>query len=186
MTKNNFKTNLQTKKIDYFDLYKKAHQNAIELLKEAEILFEKEHYPRAYFLAFTALEEISKSQFAADVYTGFSKEEDFLNFYTNHKDKLKRIGWAHYDANSYPHNIIWVGPDRDDIEEVSANKPLFEKRNNSLYIGVNNEQIKLPEVEVSKSDVSEIIHIVNTAFERIWEVSGEFGGNQIGTKGFMK
>jgi AbiV family abortive infection protein len=173
------------KKLDYFEIYKKAHKNAIELLKEAKILFEKECYSRAYFLAFTALEEISKSQFAADVYTSFSKEEDFLSFYRNHKDKIKRINWAHYDANSYPHNTIWIGPDRDDVEIIEASKPLFKKRNNSLYVGIENTKIILPDEEIKEKDVKEIIHIADVAFERIWEVT-EYWGNNIGTKGFMK
>src|ERR1035441_1349050 len=50
----------------YLTLHRAAHNNAIDLLAEAEILFERERYSRAYSLAFTALEEISKSQLAAD------------------------------------------------------------------------------------------------------------------------
>jgi AbiV family abortive infection protein len=38
-----------------------------------------ERYARAFFLAFTALEEISKSQLAADVVTGFMSEDEFLD-----------------------------------------------------------------------------------------------------------
>lgn len=136
-------------------------------------------------MAFTSLEEISKSQFAADVFTNFSKEEDFVNFYRNHKEKIERIGWAHYDANSYPHNIIWVGPDRDDVEKIEASKPLFEKRNNSLYVGINGDAIVLPKNEIIENDVKEILHIVETAFQRIWEMI-EYWGHNIGTKGFMK
>ena len=178
-------TNEQTK-FNYLNIYNEAHNNAVGLLKESQILFDNGCYARSYFLAFTALEEISKSQFAADVFTGFSKEDDFLNFYTNHKDKIRRIGWAHEDANSYPHNIIWVGPDRDDVERVKDSEPLFQKRNDALYVGMIDNNIKLPNEEVSETDAQEIIHIANVAFQRIWEVSGEFGGNQIGTKGFMK
>ncbi|KKP32064.1 MAG: hypothetical protein A2312_02550 [Candidatus Staskawiczbacteria bacterium RIFOXYB2_FULL_32_9] len=178
--------NLQKNKFDYLKIYQEAHNNAAELLKEAEILFDNECYSRSYFLAFTALEEISKSQFAADVSTGYSKEKVFLRFYTNHKYKIKGMSWAHYDANTSPHNLVWVGPDRDDVERVKANEPLFEKRNNSLYVGIINNYIKLPKKEILGPDAKEIIHIANVAFQRIWEASGEFGGNQIGTKGFMK
>ncbi|KKQ94974.1 MAG: hypothetical protein UT20_C0033G0004 [Candidatus Levybacteria bacterium GW2011_GWA1_39_11] len=178
-------TDMQTKKFSYLGVYNDAHKNAVDLLNESKILFDKECYSRAYFLAYTALEEISKSQFAADVCTGFHTEEDFLAFYTDHGMKNKNIGWAHHDANSYPHNLIWVGPDRDDVETINAEKPLFGKRNNSLYVGISNNCLKLPKNEVSEKDAMGIIHITETALERIWDMT-ENWGHQIGTKGFMK
>lgn len=58
----------------FLELYRIAHNNAVDLLAEAEILFANKKYARAYFLAFTGLEEIAKSQLAADVFTGFIKE----------------------------------------------------------------------------------------------------------------
>lgn len=175
-------------KNDYLEIYRVAHNNAADLLKEAEILFEKNCYQCAYFLAFTSLEEISKSQFAADVFTGLCKEEDFNRFYTNHKEKIERVAWAHLDANSYPHNMKWVGPDIDDVEQINPQKPHFQKRLDALYVGIDfqNQKITKPEEQISESDAREVIRIVGVALERIWEVSGEFGGNQIGTKGFMK
>jgi len=57
----------RNKKLNFYSIHASTHNNAIELLSEAEILFEKKRYARAYFLAFTGLEEISKSQLAADV-----------------------------------------------------------------------------------------------------------------------
>jgi predicted S18 family serine protease len=58
----------------FYKLYIEAHNNAVQLIHDAETLFEKGRYPRAYSLAFTALEEIAKSQLAADVYTGLQSE----------------------------------------------------------------------------------------------------------------
>jgi len=176
----------QTKKLDYFEIYRRAHKNAADLLKESKILFDNKCYPRAYFLAYTALEEISKSQYAADVFTNFSKEEDFHKSYKSYQDKIGRIIWAHNDANSYPHNRIWLGPDIDDVVMIAPSEPLWEKRQNSLYVGFEHNNLNIPQEKITENDAMEIIHIVDTAFERIWEVSGEFGGNQIGTKGFMK
>jgi len=188
------KSKLQSKiqkeltKIDFLEIYRTAHNNAADLLREAELLFEHKHFARAYALAFTAIEEISKSQFAADVFTGLQKEEDFEKFYRNHKEKIGRIAWAHLDANSYTHNLKWVGPDVDDLERINPKEPCFDKRQDALYIGVDfqNRKIIKPEEQVSEADAKEMIRIVEVALERIWEVSGEFGGNQIGTKGFMK
>ena len=175
-------------KDNYLEIYRVAHNNASDLLEEAELLFDHKYFARAYALAFTALEEISKSQFAADVFTDLCKEEDFNKFYKNHKSKIGRMAWAHLDANSYPHNIKWVGPDVDDVEQINPQEPYFQKRQNALYIGIDfqNQKIIKPEEQISERDSKEVIRIVEVALERIWEVAGEFGGNQIGTKGFMK
>ena len=40
-------------KTDFYKVYAKAHNNAVELLSEVRILFEKGKHARAYFLAFT-------------------------------------------------------------------------------------------------------------------------------------
>lgn len=175
-------------KNDYLEIYKTAHNNAADLLREAELLFDHKYFARTYALAFTAIEEISKSQFAADVFTGLCKEDDFNNFYRNHRSKIERVAWAHLDANSYPHNMKWVGPDIDDVEGVNHQEPDFQKRQDSLYVGIDfkNQKIIKPIEQITEADAKEMLRIVEVALYRIWEVSGEFGGNQIGTKGFMK
>lgn len=174
-------------KIDYLKIYNKSHNNAVDLLRESKILFEHECYARSYALAYTALEEISKSQLAADVFTRFSEEEEFLEKYINHKDKIKRINWAHNDANSFPYNEIWTGPDKEDIEKVSPKEPLWDKRQKALYVDIDkrNQDVFVPETNIRKEDAQDIIHIVDVALQRIWEMT-EHWGHQIGTKGFMK
>ena len=173
-------------KNDYLKIYRESHNNAIGLLKEAKLLLEHEHYARAYTLAYTALEEISKSQLAADVFTQFSKEEEFLKTYVNHKDKINRVEWAHIDASSYPHNLIWVGPDKEDMEKMDPEKPLWLKRQKSLYVDIDDaNNITTPSGSITENDAKSIIHVVEVALERIWEVT-EYWGHQIGTKGFMK
>ncbi len=144
------------------------------------------HFPQAYFFAYTALEEISKSQFSADVFTGLRKEEEFEKFYRDHKNKITNVEWAHEDTTYRPK---WIGPDRDDIEEIHPDKPLFNKRQSALYLDVdfNNNTVIKPWDVILEKDAKDIIHIVEVAFERIWEITNEeFGGGQIGTKGFMK
>lgn len=172
-------------KIDYLQIYNKAHVNAFNLVKEAQILFDNKCYARAYALAYTALEEISKSQLAADVFTGFSEEQEFLENYTNHKDKLRRVKWTHIDANSFPYNQIWIGPDQEDIERINPKEPLWLKRQKGLYVDIENGNITTPAQSITEEDAQDLIHIVNIALHRIWEVT-EYWGHQIGTKGFMK
>lgn len=175
------------KKDNFYKIYLAAHNNAIKLLAESRLLFEHNHFSRAYALAFTALEEISKSQFAADVFTGLCKEADFNKFYKNHKSKIRRATWAHLDANSYPYCVKWIGPDVNDTERIYPQEPDFQKRQNALYVGIDfqNRKIITPNEQISEKDAEEMIHIVEVAFDRIWEVT-EWYGNQIGTKGFLK
>jgi AbiV family abortive infection protein len=176
------------KKEIFLKIYNAGNKNATDLLKAAEVLCAKGHFPQAYALAFTALEEISKSQFAADVFTRLQTEEKFKKFYRNHIEKITGVGWAHHDANSYPHKYKWVGPDMDDVEEMNPDKPLFKKRQDALYVDIDfsAETISQPGQLVSEKDARDIIHIGEVALERIGEITGELGGMQIGTKGFMK
>jgi AbiV family abortive infection protein len=167
----------------YWEVYKQAHNNAVDLVEESKLLFKNQHYPRAYFLAYTALEEISKSQHAADVYTGFTNEKDFAISFTNHKRKIKRVGWTYYEAKEHP--TAWVGPDLDDVEQVGITKPLWQKRLNSLYVGINNSMVNIPNIKVTKEDARGIIHIAKIALQQI-VVTTEYHGHQIGTKGFLK
>lgn len=171
----------------FLEIYREAHNNAVELLSGAELLFKYKKYPSSYFLAFTALEEISKSQFAADVFTGICAEEEFRKFYREHKKKIKQVEWAHLDASSHPYNMKWIGPDIDDVEEINSNMPIFQNRLDSLYVDVNFDKqvVSIPIEKIREEDAKSIIHIVEVALQRILEVT-EFHGGQIGTKGFMK
>ncbi len=176
---------LQISKNEYFDVYQAAHKNAVNLLKEAKLLFNGKHYARSYALAYTSLEEISKSQLAADVFTGFSKEKEFLKKYTDHKSKISRIKWAHFDASSFPYNEVWIGPDIDDTRKMDPKEPLWVKRQKGLYVDIENGNIITPNESITEDDAQDLIHIVNVALQRIWEMT-EYYGHQIGTKGFMK
>ena len=170
----------------YLDIYKKAYNNALDLFHEAELLFAQKAYARAYALAYTALEEISKSQFAADVYTGLHTENEFKAFYRDHVRKLEGVQWVHEDANSWPYDLKWVGPDLDDVVRINPNEPVFPKRQGALYVDANfsARAATAPTESVTQNDANEIIRLVEVAIQRIVEV--EFTQGRIGTKGFMK
>jgi AbiV family abortive infection protein len=162
----------------FFALYRSAHNNAIDLLGDAEILFEKERYSRAYALAFTALEEISKSQLAADVSTGLIEEKEFWQYYWKHEKKIGRMAWATEDANRYLDLL-------EDGRELKIEEPIFGNRNAGMYVSMSNGKVTSPSDSISRDDARSIIHTVDVALRRIHEVT-EFWGHQIGTKGFMK
>jgi AbiV family abortive infection protein len=162
---------------EFLTLYRVAHNNAIDLLRDAEILFEKERYPRAYALAFTALEEIAKSQLAADVFTGFIEEKELWDCFRDHRKKIGRMAWATEDAKRYL--------DLLDGEDIEIEKPTFAGRSDGMYVNLNNGKVSGPLDVISRDDARGIIHTVDVALRRIHEVT-EIWGHQIGSKGFMK
>jgi AbiV family abortive infection protein len=82
----------QALKTHFLELYRAAYNNAVDLLQHAEILSESGKYRRAYALAFTALEEISKSQLTADVFSGFISEKEFDKHYPRPQTKSSEDG----------------------------------------------------------------------------------------------
>ena len=162
----------------YLHTYLESLSEAYKLLKEAKILFENQSYQRAYFLGFSALEEISKSQLAADVFTGLIKEDDFKKSFRDHKKKIARVEWIKLDGNSYP----YFDSDSTRIQDFD-----FQKKLKSLYVDVNfgEDKISTPNNSVNEVDAKSIIRAVEIGLYRIYEVTEE-NGEQIGTKGFMK
>ncbi|RMF92724.1 MAG: AbiV family abortive infection protein [Candidatus Schekmanbacteria bacterium] len=176
------------KKEVYLEIYNECNHNARKLIEAAQTLCSKRYFAQAYALAFTALEEISKGQFAADVFTGLKTEDSFRAFYRQHREKINNIGWAYCDASSYPYKYKWIGPDAEDTQEMNPATPSWDKRKLALYVDVDfsANTITTPREAVTEKDAYDIIHVADTALHRIWEITGEFGGMQIGTKGFMK
>ena len=158
-------------------LYNRALANAGELLEESELLFEAGKFARAYALAFTALEEISKSQLAADVCTDFITEQCFHEHFMNHKKKIGRMAWATDDAARYL--------DAPEGNYVEVEEPKVHHRMAALYVDIDNGRVVAPSDLITSAEAKGIIHTVKVAFERIFEMT-ELWGHQIGTKGFMK
>ena len=162
---------------EFLTLYNTSLKNATELLAEAEVLFEREKFARAYALAFTALEEISKSQLAADVFTGFITVKEFDDCFRDHRKKIDRMAWATDDAKHY---LAMPEEDYIEVQEVT-----FASRQSAMFVGFKDGKVVSPSKVIGRDEARSIIHTTQTAIQRIIEVT-EFGGNQIGTKGFMK
>ena len=167
----------KNKKSNFYLIYACAYNNAVELLSETEILFEKKRYARAYFLAFTGLEEISKSQLAADVWTGSIEEDDFWKYYTDHNRKIGRVRWASLDAEDYR--------DLEEEKYIVIKIPSVKKRMKALYVDIKPNGISSPEDIISREEAKSLIHTLRVATERII-IMTEYYGHRIGTKGFMK
>jgi len=162
---------------DFLTIYSSAHRNACQLLSEAEILFEHRGFARAFALAFTALEEISKSQLAADVFAGFIEVSEFQALFRHHKEKIARMDWVYEDEPT----CYW---DFDELGRIRG-KPSFADRNDALYVDVDGKRVRRPEDVIQEEQAKGMISAVRLALERIW-VTTEFWGHQIGTKGLLK
>jgi AbiV family abortive infection protein len=162
----------------YLEMYLETINESYRLVKEAEILFNNKCYQRAYFLGFSALEEISKSQLAADVYTNLITESEFKKIYRNHKEKIARVKWIQIDGNLYP-CFRYDGIRIRDFD--------FQKKLKSMYVDADFSKMKIssPQDSASKEDAESIIKAVSIGLSRIYEIT-EINGEQIGTKGFMK
>jgi len=163
----------------FFNIYAAAHNNAAELLSDAEVLLERERWATAYFLAFTALEEISKSQLAADVWTGFINEKEFWDVYTSHRHKVGRMARASNDARRYL--------DVETEQYIDVQEPQVKRRMSALYVECNQNRIEVesPRELITEDMAKSLVHTVRSAFHSIFVVT-EYWGHQIGTKGFMK
>jgi AbiV family abortive infection protein len=162
---------------EFLALYNTSLKNATDLLTESEILFDREKYARAYALAFTALEEMSKSQLAADVFTGLITNEEFQECFRDHREKIARMAWATDDAKRY-----LAMPEEEDI---AIEEPNFANRMDAMYVGLKGAKVVSPSDVIDRESARSIIHTAQVAMQRIIEMV-EFWGHQIGTKGFMK
>jgi AbiV family abortive infection protein len=162
----------------YLRLYYHSLEESKALLREAMLLFENASIERAFFLGFSALEEISKSQLAADVFTGFISEAEFKKVWRDHQAKINRVKWIQLDSRE-PRFSQFVDIDVKDFEYV--------KRLGAMYVDMDfvSGTVSLPRQRISTEDAQSIISAVKVGLCRIYEVTEEWG-EQIGTKGFMK
>jgi len=160
----------------YLDVYLASLNEANKLLNESKLLFENKSYERSYFLGFSALEEISKSQIAADVYTGFTDEKIFKKVYRDHLEKISRVKWIQLDGDLFPNFVS------EKIKDFN-----YQKKLKSLYVNIDfsSRKISRPSDSVTENDAENIIKAVEVGLYRIYEIT-ELWGEQIGTKGFMK
>jgi AbiV len=67
--------------------YARCHNNAVDLISDAEILLAAGKYARSLALAIMAWEELGKSQIAADYYSGVLTEQEYKAAFKEHRVK---------------------------------------------------------------------------------------------------
>lgn len=152
------------------DTYRWARRNAVRLLEEARILTDAGRHARAFALAATSLEEIGKSQYAADVHTGFVSYEHFDRAIRDHTFK-----------SAYQARGVELAAEVTPVLMDEAMGPtLFARRNESLYAS--------PSGEIEDSDFEQdarvLIGYCEAWLRRIHRQ--ESMAERIGTKAFLK
>jgi AbiV family abortive infection protein len=139
----------------FLEIYRATPANADLLISNAEILFERKRFATAYFLAFTALEKIAKSQLAADVYTGFIPQEEFWSIATNHKKKISEIGWASAEGRRYLDSETETHPD--------IYPPEIRTRMSAICVQCNRPRVESPIEVIAHEMAKSLIHTVRSA-----------------------
>ncbi|MGP1385533.1 MAG: AbiV family abortive infection protein [Thainema sp.] len=167
-----------------FELYFACKDNAHQLVKEAEILLNHGAFARAYCLAYTAYEEMGKSQIVADYIDERVSLAEFNKAFRNHdlkvayNHRVATFGDDYADATRSIFDKRMAGLPVDFSEDPSptlnydenAVKGMFDKRKAGLYVGFSEGQVLQPSKQVSAEEaeamiasVWEVIHAVESA-----------------------
>jgi len=130
----------------YFELYRTCLSNAWDLLEEAEILANNQRYARAYFLAFTAAEEVGKALVVADWIYGLVAKQEFEMAFRKHNVKL-----------SYLESVLSAAHGEPEGDQETLRQDV-QRRMASLYVGKSKEDTAIqPTHQVPKELALEMI-----------------------------
>jgi AbiV family abortive infection protein len=153
---------------ELLDGYREALANAGELLDEAELLLENEHYARAYFLAHIACEEMAKSpmfyrvacELALDLSTDWRKLDRRLR---DHQDKIRNVLTMDY----FQSEIRADDSDLRDYEEDLAKVPVHnEAKNDSLYVGLTDKGFARPSTRFDRDGAEALTRLARSPAHR--------------------
>jgi AbiV family abortive infection protein len=152
-------------------LYAACLGNARQLVDEAELLLEHNHVPRAYALAFTAYEEVGKSQIVADYLNDDASEREFEEAFWKHPIKAAYVErWFDGRAISY---------DRATVQED------YQARLAALYVNcAADNSPTTPVTAITRDRARDMIDAVIEALGYIEHA--EWLNGRVGTMGLFK
>lgn len=156
-------------------LYRACLSNAGALLIEAKLLLAHRHHARAFALAFTAYEEIGKSQVVADFFEDVASKDELDTAFRAHNVKVAYIRRRYlFDRDTSQVTV--------DYDPASA-REAFRTRTAALYVGFGDgyEPVE-PSVSetVAKKSVERVEHLLDEIFQ--YECITE----RVGSKSFTK
>ena len=159
-------------------VYRACLANARALIEEAELLLAHKHSARAYFLAYTAIEELGKSQVVADSYYDLVSEKEFEAAFRDHVFKAAYVT-RYVQVPAEIHHEWFI-----EYDKVAARKHIA-CRERALYVErCEGHRPQSPVDEFSHEDARRIIDTGRQYLEEIDDL--ELMTNQIGTKAFTK
>lgn len=166
--------------INLFDLYNACMKNAYSLADEAKLLLKHGHYPRAFFLALTAYEEIGKAQLTADYINDCVSVQEFERAFRDHDIKVA------YNQRNISLSIGKKGEVISETLEYDLKKArsFIETRMKSLYVCKEGTSLKQPCDIITKETATEMIDDLGKELHSI-----EFAiylNDRIGSKGLFK
>jgi|SRR5829696_7426501 len=144
---------------ELLDGCRKAIANARELLEEADLLSENEHYARAYFAAHIACEEMAKAPMlhraAYELTLGLSPDWRKLDRrLRDHEEKIRNVFTMEYFQSD-------VRPDNSDLtayQEDLDRVPLENQaKNHSLYVGLEPEGFVQPSARFDRETAEAMV-----------------------------
>ena|SRR2546426_8289566 len=160
-------------------LYAACLHNAEQLCDDAELLFEARHFPRAYALAFTALEEIAKAHAIADYFTGVLSHSEFTNAFHKHRMKAAYLDRV-VTIECLPSAVATVEYDERAVESQVIS------RMRAFYVDFGVNYAPMTPCDAIDSDMAgRAIERARALLHEII-VNDEYFGHQIGTKGLWK
>lgn len=163
-----------------WNLRGRCWKNTIRFLKDAKILLKNKRYESSFFMSYTGLEELGKYLFICDYITDIVSEKEFKDSFSDHKLK---IAYLHNNAaltknenGSYDATLVY---------EKSIFHDWFIKRNNSLYIDIDDELNCLtPSEQISEEDAVKMYERLEVQFYHINQC--EIMNERIGSKAIYK
>ena len=159
-------------------LYSACLKNAGELLDEADLLLKYGHAARAFFLGYTAFEELAKSQVVADYFSDQVAEAEFEAAFRDHAFKAAYI--SRYVQIPEAPNEEWF------IEYDKATAKVYPtERARALYVERKpDDSPQVPRDEVPRPDAERIVAAARKYLDDI--VQMEYLTERIGTNSFTK
>ncbi len=160
------------------DLYDSCLKNASNLLEESALLLAKKHHARAYFLAYTAMEELGKSQVVADYFNEMVATKEFEAAFRDHKFKAAYV--KRYVE--IPDNITddwFIEYDRN------AAAGYAQARHSALYVEcLPDNSPRMPEDSITHEAAERLLSTAKNYFSEIMRMA--YVSERIGTKAFTK
>jgi len=151
--------------------YVKCHNNAVDLISDAEVLLAAGKFARSCALAIMAWEELGKSQIAADYYSGVLTDREYKSAFKEHRVKTSYLNRAGAIDGKTMLTVAYNSTLGHKLEEI---------RQTALYASANN----MPREAITDENAKEIVDRVNEHIHYI-RFAEEFNG-RIGSKAVFK